>query len=211
MVLLVLLALLVDFNGLPGTFVGDDIPLIARDPRIAALDVRAIFTTDYWGAGNNSGNYRPLTLLSFAVGRRLFGEGALSHHVVNILLHAGVTLFFARALLVVGFAFPLAWTAAALFAAHPIHVDSVAILVGRSELLVALFIFIGLRAALAPGRRSWPLVLGSYAAALLSKEHAVVFLPLLALADAFRAPASPDSLKRRLPLYALLQIGRAHV
>jgi len=205
-ILLAVLVMLVDFNTLPGTFVGDDVPIVAGNPRVATMDIRAIFTTDYWGQGENSGLYRPLTLLTFAVDRRLFGARPGPHHVVNVLLHTGAVLLFARTLVALGFAFPLAWTAAALFAAHPIHADSVSILVGRAELLVALFVFLGLWASRTPGRRGWPLVLGSYAAALLSKEHAIAFMPLMALVDGFAGIPCGERLRKRLPLYALLLI-----
>lgn len=203
-VLLAALALLVDLNSLPGTFVGDDIPIVAGDPRVATMDIQAIFTTDYWGLGQNSGLYRPLTLLTFAVDRRLFGARPGPHHVVNVLLHAGVVLLFARTLFALGFTFPLVWTAAALFAVHPIHTDSVSILVGRAELLAALFVFLGLWASRTPGRRAWPLVLAAYTAALLAKEHAVTFVPLLALADGFAGAPREKRPWERLPLYALL-------
>jgi len=199
-----LLALFVDLNSLPGTFIGDDVDIVVRNPLVAKIDLGAILSTDYWGQGWNSGLYRPLTTLSFAVNRLVFGPGPLSFHVVNVLLHAGVAGLFCLTLLALGFGPPLALAAAALFAVHPIHADVVNIVVGRAELLAAFFLFAGLWLALAKSRRAWPLVLGCFLAALLSKEHAVVFLPLLVTADAFAAADPAAEWHRRRPLYALL-------
>jgi tetratricopeptide (TPR) repeat protein len=199
-----LLALLVDLNSLPGAFLADDFEVVVRNPLVARLDLRAIFTTDYWGPGWDSGLHRPLTTLSFAVNRLIFGPGPLSFHAVNVLLHAGAAGLFALALSALGFRSTLVFAAASLFAVHPIHADVVNIVVGRAELLAALFLFAGLRLALAKGRRAWPLVLACQLAALLSKEHAVVFLPLLIVADAFAAADPPAAGRSRRPLYALL-------
>lgn len=204
-----LLAVLVDLNGLPGTFIADDVAAVAGNPLVAQCDVRAIFTTDYWGAGTNSGLYRPLTVLTFALNRLVFGPEPWSFHLVNVLAHAGVTFFFARTLIALGFGTPLVFLAGALFAVHPIHADVVNVIVGRAELLVALFLFAGIWLALTRGRRSWPLVLACYGAALLSKEHAIVFLPLLVAADAFVAGDHRRFWRARWPLYALLLAGTA--
>lgn len=202
--LVCLLALLVNLNSLPGTFLADDLEIVVRNPLVAHLDPAAIFTTDYWGKGWSSGLFRPLTILSFAANRLVFGPDPLSFHAVNALLHAGVSGLFALTLLALGLGAPLALAAAGLFAVHPIHADVVNIVVGRAELLAAFFLFAGLWLALAKGRRAWPLVLACSLAALLSKEHAVVFLPLLAAADAFVARDPVSAWRRRLPLYALL-------
>ena len=221
LVLVSLLALLVGLNSLPGTFIADDLAIVVRNPRVAHLDIGAIFASDYWGQAGWDKLYRPLTILSFALNRLAFGPDPFSFHLVNVLLHAGVTCFFALTLLALGFGPGPAGTAAALFAVHPIHADVVNVIVGRAELLVALFLFAGLWLALRGRRRTWPLVICCYFAALLSKEHAVVFIPLLALADGFvgskrrdttaggESPATPPDqsgglFRRRILLYALL-------
>lgn len=207
LVLVTLLALLVDLNSLPGTFIADDIAVVVKNPIVAGLEFGRIFSTDYWGKTGGDRLYRPLTIFSFALNRLAFGPDPFSFHMVNVLLHTGVTLCFALTLPALGFGPGLVVTAASLFAVHPIHADVVNVVVGRAELLVALFLFAGLWLALTKGRRAWPLVLGCYLAALLSKEHAVVFIPLLALADAFvrgRGSEGAATLRKRGPLYALL-------
>jgi Flp pilus assembly protein TadD len=61
-----------------------------------------------------------------------------------------------------------------------------------------------MRIALAGRRRWWPAVLACYGAALLSKEHAVVFLPLLMAAGAFAAGSASAAWRRDRALYALV-------
>ena len=64
---------------LPAFFILDDIAIVQENPIVSSNDLRAIFTTDYWGHGRDSGLYRPLTILSFALNRVLLGPGAAGH------------------------------------------------------------------------------------------------------------------------------------
>jgi len=83
----------------------------------------------------------------------LHGELAWPYHLVNILLHAGVSAAvaeFARRL----FSLRAAWIAGMLFAVHPIHVEVVAGIVGRMELLSTLLTLIAVCLFLAPLERA---------------------------------------------------------
>ena len=60
-------------------------------------------------------------------------------HLVNVLLHATVSALVLLLLLGLGAAIPAAWAGAAVFAVHPVHVEAVATVVGRAELLAARF------------------------------------------------------------------------
>src|SRR5438552_1955090 len=73
--------------------------------------------------------------------------------------------------------------AGAVFALHPIAVESIGWLSARFDLLATLFALVALHCHLAAPRRGWlrPAELLAFAAALLSKESAIV-LPLVALA-----------------------------
>src|SRR5262245_42681908 len=116
-------------------------------------------------------------------------------HSVNIALNAAVSVaVFALATLMV----PTwaAWLAAALFAVHPVHVEAVANVVGQSELLVGLMLCVGVwiyvkarrgpedgrTGAQVPASRAVAIVL-LFAIACLAKEHAMVLLALLLLAE----------------------------
>jgi len=143
-------------NSLSGGFTFDD-PYVARDdPFLTTGRLGDVFDRAYWpettrteaggrpadvplGPASREGmTYRPLTTLTYAVSRRAFGDGAFPLHLGNVLLHAGVcvlVLLLARRILPTEAG---AVGAALLFAVHPVHVEAVAGIVGRAELLAAL-------------------------------------------------------------------------
>lgn len=199
--LLVLAVVIVFANSFPGTFILDDLLIVAQNPLVQHPDLALIFRSDYWHGYENSGLFRPLTILSLGLNRLLLGPAPLGFHLVNVLLHAGVTVLLYRVLRIWGVTFLAAGTGAVLFAVHPLHVQVVNEVVGRSELLVALWL---LAAFLLAQRRSVGaglLVCLCYLLALLSKEHAITFVALLPLCDAFAA-GSVRVWKVRWPLYA---------
>lgn len=165
-------------------FVLDDTAQILRNSAVRELDLESIFSRTYWE--NVDGGdfefesvgslYRPLATLSFALSYQLWGAEPFGYHLENVLLHA------VAAALVLGLA--QAWGlqaraavfAAALFGLAPIHIEPVASIATRGELIAALFGLLTLRAM----ARSH-VVLASVAllGALLSKESAAA-LPLAA-------------------------------
>ena len=133
---------------------------------------------DYW---------RPLSWLSHMLDVELFGLAPGGHHVTSVLLHAlnAVVLFFAlRAL--TGRLWPAAFVAA-LFAWHPLHVESVAWIAERKDVLCALFWFLGLWAyaqhARAPSVKRLALVAGCFLLGLMSKPMILTFPFLLLVLD----------------------------
>jgi protein O-mannosyl-transferase len=125
-----------------------------------------------------------LTFATFAVDWKLGGGIALGFHAVNLVLHGAVAYL---VFLLVRALFPdsprrrtIAFTAALLFAVHPIHTEAVSSIVGRAELLAAGFLILAWILHLQD--RPLPALL-SFALALLSKESAVVFLPLVLIGD----------------------------
>lgn len=201
LLLLALLVLGAFANSFPGAYLSDDFPIIRDNPLVIEPDLPAILVSDYWGAGVNSRLHRPLTILSYAGNRALFGPGAFSFHLVNVLLHLGVTLLLYATLLALGLGASVSWPAAALFAVHPIHTETVNIITGRAELLAALFMFLGLLLACRRGRLHHLWVGISHVAALLSKETGAVFPLLLFLGDAFGERDWRGLLRRRWRLY----------
>ena len=91
-----------------------------------------------------SGNWHPLTWLSHMLDVRLFGLDARWHHLVNLLLHIANSLLLF--LLVQGLT-RMAWRSAfvaALFAVHPLHVESVAWVAERKDVLSTFFFLLTL-------------------------------------------------------------------
>ncbi|MGH7669285.1 MAG: tetratricopeptide repeat protein, partial [Gemmatimonadaceae bacterium] len=131
---------------------------------------------------------RPLTILGFAV-QWAVGHGApLIFHVVNVVLYMAVCVAVLWLLLGVLPSVP-AWIAAALFAVHPVHVEAVGNVVGQSELTVALLLTLAM-GLYVYGRERGPLSLARmltigamYAAAMLFKEHGIVLVALVVVAE----------------------------
>lgn len=172
-------------------FTYDDVHIIKNSKLLHSLgNWRAILRATWW----EDAMYRPFTALTFAVDWTVSGGNPHWFHLINILLHAGVTalvFLLGRSLLPL---FPAA-AAAALFAVHPVHVEAVANVVGRAEVLATLFalgavlLYRADGALAARGDLSWRrwaasggtlVVLGL---ALASKESAFAAPGLLLLAD----------------------------
>jgi len=85
----------------------------------------------------NEAHYWPVLYTTLWLDHVLWGLDPAGYHTVNVLLHLTVTLLLWRLLL--RLAVPGAWVAAAVFAVHPLHVESTAWVIGRKDLLASLF------------------------------------------------------------------------
>jgi tetratricopeptide (TPR) repeat protein len=225
-ILLLTLVWLLFARSLGGDFVMDDWPVIKDNSRITqASAIPDYFRHGVWANTDLAEQvglqgtvlYRPLFLLTLNAAHHLWGDNPLGYHLLNVGLHSiNVLLVFLllRGLLPTQRA-AAALLGAALFAVHPVHVESIAWSAGLTDPLVSLFLLgamLAYRRYSDSGRNSSALlaVLG-YGAALLSKEVAV-FFPLLLLAhdSLFRGRLYP---RRYLPyglLFILYFIARSH-
>jgi hypothetical protein len=201
-----LLALALYAITLKGTFIEDDLIAIREDPRLyESGQWRRLLKEEYWAQGSVDNLYRPLVSLSFALQWHLIGdkplprpvptttqpavspvtadEHALPFHVVNWLMNAVVAAMvaeLARRLTSPTAGNGPAYLAGILFAVHPIHVEAVAGLVGRAEMMCAIGI-VGALILLLHRPITIPRVLaivGCLAFAIFSKEQGML-LPLL--------------------------------
>lgn len=198
-----LAAALVYLNSFPGAFIQDDHLIVAWNPLLEHFDLIELLCSDYWGIGFNSGLYRPLTIASLYVNRLLLGPQPLGFHMVNVLLHVTVALLLLRLLQRWGLSAGSACFGALLFAVHPIHTEVVNEVVGRSELLAAAFVLIAFLCAAGTRLAADFATVVAFLLALLAKEHAIVFVALLPIVDAFQA-RGVRALQKRWPLYATL-------
>jgi tetratricopeptide (TPR) repeat protein len=199
--LVALAAVVVYLNSIPGDFVFDD-KLIQRDPRIhGQTSFWTIFVTDYWYQfiGTQADLYRPLTIASYALNYAVAGLNSAAFHAVNVALHAMVCALLLVLIDALLHDRVLALVSGLLFATHPIHTEAVTSIVGRAEILVALFLLVALylharRYVLwGLGRGVWlPVALIAYFCGLLSKETAIVGLGLVLLVEwVLRADNAP--------------------
>ena len=126
----------------------------------------------------DEGHYWPLVYTTFWLEHKIWGLAPAGYHVVNVVLHVANTLLLWR---VLGrLAVPGAALAAAVFAVHPLHVESVAWIIERKDLLSALFylsaVLAWLRFLERPRRLDYGFALLLFVAGLLSKSI-VVTLP----------------------------------
>ena len=129
-------------------------------------------------------NWHPLTWISLMIDAGLGGPGPRVYHLHNLLLHlANVLLLFWLLVAVTGERLRSGFVAA-LFAIHPLHVESVAWITERKDVLSTLFWLLTMRAwvgyARRPGMPRYGLVMAAFALGLMSKPM-LVTLPLVLL------------------------------
>ncbi len=153
-------------------WVWDDDAYVTANATLRSLDgLRRI-----WFEPGAVPQYYPMTFSTLWLEYRLWGLQPLGFHLTNVVLHAGAAVLVWRVLLQL--AVPGALLAAALFAVHPVHVESVAWVTERKNVLSGVF-YLGamlayLRAMVPagsapPARWGYPVALALFTAALLSK------------------------------------------
>jgi Tfp pilus assembly protein PilF len=140
--------------------------------------VKWAFTT------KEAANWHPLTWLSHELDYQLFKQNPVGHHYVNVLMHSGnAVLLFLLLESVTGMAWP-SFMVAALFAIHPMNVESVAWVSERKNVLSMLFFLLTLHAygwyvRLGSVRR-YLVVAGLFALGLMAKPE-IITLPFVLL------------------------------
>lgn len=184
----VALAILAAINTLKNGFAFDDESQILKNPGIQSLaNLPMAFTSNFWAyLGDNSllapPYYRPLFTALLTLNYSIFAQSAWGWHLVNVLIHSGVTFLVFVVIKEMTDRALLAATTAALFAVHPVHAESVAWISGVTDAWLALFLlpafYFYLRYRKHGGKHLFAIALGFYFLALLSKETAVA-LPII--------------------------------
>jgi len=132
-------------------------------------------------------DWHPLTWLSYLLDRQMFGLNPAGYHLTNLLLHtANAVLLFMILATATGFVWR-SFAVSALFALHPINVESVAWIAERKNVLSMFFFLMALAAygwyARRPGIGRYLAVTGAYILALMSKAQVITFPFALLLLD----------------------------
>ena len=174
-----LLAVVLYAGTLGHGFVYDDDLVVRSHTIVREQRFLRAFTTPYHSDASQTvetGLYRPLPILSFALQYALHDGRPAAYHAANVALHAIVSLLVLELALALGVPLAAAAGAGMLFAAHPVHVEAVAGIAGRAELLSAGFylaaLIVYIRRSSAAGRMTTALLIFL---ALLCKETAVTF------------------------------------
>jgi len=192
------------FNASGNEFAYDDNLIVLENTGIQSLeDLPQALVEPYWPGryGQGLGLWRPVTTGLFGLEWALFDGNPVGFHVVNVLLHSGVT---ALVVLLLGEILPVAgaFVGGLLFAVHPVHVEAVANVVGMAEVLAAFFFLwaclLILRGAerMRAGRTVAILVL--YTLAFLTKESAITLLGVVLLLDSSKRDIGLGELGRYL-------------
>ena len=115
----------------------DDLMYVVENPRVQG---GLTFENLIWAfRTTHTFNWHPLTWLSLMLDSQLFGTGAGGYHLVNVWLHIANTLLLFSVLNRMTRALWRSAFVAALFALHPLHVESVAWVAERKDVLSAFF------------------------------------------------------------------------
>lgn len=154
-------------------------------------------------------NWHPLTWLSHMVDSQLYGMNAGRHLLTNAALHAFASVFLFLALTRMTRRRSLSLIVAGLFAIHPLHVESVAWLAERKDVLSAAFCMLALwfyskYASEGGSRKYYGAVLVCFALGLLAKPMLVTLPCLLLLLDYWPlGRLNAAALKEKIPLFVL--------
>jgi protein O-mannosyl-transferase len=156
----------------------------------------------------HASNWHPLTTISHMLDCQLYGLNAGGHHATNIILHTIAVLLLFRVLRQMTGAVWKSAIVAALFAIHPLHVESVAWVSERKDVLSAVFFMLTLYAYVgyvrAPSIGRYLIVAVMFAFGLMSKSMLVTTPVILLLLDywpleRFRGPAFANQPSSKAP------------
>ncbi len=191
-----------------GGFIWDDDDYVTNNELLTAPDgLRRI-----WFSLDSPSQYFPLVYTTFRIEHALWGLNPSGYHWINLLLHVANALLVWRAL--VRLKVPGAWVAGAIFALHPVHVESVAWITERKNVLMGFFFLLTLLAWIAfldertkRPWRSYGLALILYVLALSAKTTACT-LPaaLLLILWLQKKPINKRRLSQVVP-FLILGIG----
>lgn len=175
-------------NTFSNDFLFDDHVQVTDNQDVKDFNLGGIFTTSISsGGGSDSSFYRPIVTLSFAIDYYIWADNPVGFHFVNIVLHILSTILVYLIFLSLQPNKTASFLTALLFLVHPLQVESVTYISGRTDLmpiffmLLSLFLFIPVFYGKDKKYIFYTLALVSFIMALLSKELSVIFPALLVI------------------------------
>src|SRR5215468_8517541 len=189
-----------------GGFIWDDDKYVTNNKLLTAPDgLRRI-----WFSLDAPSQYFPLVYTTFRIERAFWGLHPFGYHWINLFLHVANALLVWRVLLRLNV--PGAWLAGAIFALHPVQVESVAWITERKNMLMGFFFLLTLLAWIVfidgRTRRPWIfycLALIFYALALSAKATACTLPAALLLI--FWLQKKPVTIRRLIPIVPFVAFG----
>lgn len=174
-------------------FVWDDFPLIVDNAQVQSLSlIGQWFRADLWAglegvgfeSGGQSGFYRPLVLMSFALDHALWGGSPIGFHLQSLFWHLLAVGLLSRLLRAL-FSADVALVGAAVYALHPALSEGVLWIAARNDPM-GVALVLGAVLCLLPRQVSFSRLVGGgflFLAALLCKESSLVGFALLVVLD----------------------------
>jgi len=190
-ILLIICAAVICYaNSFSVPFLWDDEVLILRNHYIRSWNfLEKIFSSTHFQGGGEGGNfYRPLQIISYLFDYSLWQLRPFGYHLTNLILHCLVAIFAYLIVVKISTSSLAGLLTGLFFVVHPIHTEAVTYIAGRADLLASVFLLSAflcfLNTQSATSNRKY--FLGGacclfYICALLSKESALIFLPLILL------------------------------
>ncbi len=189
----------------------DDTQYLTENPVVKEMNmanIKTIFSEQFVG------NYQPITMLSYMIEYTFFGMNPFGYHLVNLIFHLLGTLFVFLIIKKLSGNDLIAFITSLLFGIHPLHVESVAWIAERKDVLYgffflwALYLYITSRPSPEGGKTSSPFRAGAclllFVISLLCKAQAVV-LPVVFLAVDFlmKREFTKKTILEKIPFFVL--------
>lgn len=185
LILIAILGFSLYLNSLNGKFIWDDEHLVKNNVYLKnGSRTLEVFATDIGaGSGVRYRFYRPLNILTYIIDHRFWSFDVRGYHLTSLLLHiTAALLVYAFTRLLFGNKI-ISFLAGIFFVAHPAHLEAVAWISGRPDILSLIFMLLSfifyIKAPQGKNALFSFAILLSYALALLSKENAIIFPALL--------------------------------
>jgi len=186
----------------------DDGPYVLQN--IHVLNGISLSGVEWAFTSSHAANWHPLTSLSLMVDHDIYGLNAGGYHFTNLFFHLINTLLLFLLLNKMTGSFYRSFFVAALFGLHPMHVESVAWISARKDVLSAFFWLLTIWAyfsyAKHPGIKRYVLVVLIYILGLMSKPMVVTLPFVLLLLDYWplqRFPFRKNLITEKIPLFVL--------